>query len=71
MPERILIFPGTDRPTLVDVAYFSFGVGTSFNVSDVQSNGSAVRLRFLAHSVPAFLYNAAILAIAIGVISGR
>ncbi|GAA1403202.1 hypothetical protein GCM10009613_64040 [Pseudonocardia kongjuensis] len=71
LPERILVFPGTDRPTLVDFAYFSFGVGTSFNVSDVQTNGSAVRFRLLAHSVLAFLYNAAILAIAIGVINDR
>ncbi|MEV1291771.1 DUF1345 domain-containing protein [Pseudonocardia sp. NPDC049635] len=71
LPERILDFPGTDRPTLVDFAYFSFGIGTSFAVSDVQSHGSALRLRLLAHSVLAFLFNAAILGIAIGVITGR
>ncbi|MEQ3554864.1 DUF1345 domain-containing protein [Pseudonocardia nematodicida] len=70
LPRRILEFPGTSRPTLADFAYFSFAIGTSFAVSDVQSRGSVVRLRLLAHGVLAFLYNTAILATAIGVLAG-
>jgi uncharacterized membrane protein len=69
LPEQILIFPNTPRPTFVDFAYFSFTVGTSFAASDVETNGSAVRGRILAHGVLSFLYNTATLAVAIGVLT--
>ncbi|WP_158894783.1 DUF1345 domain-containing protein [Amycolatopsis anabasis] len=71
LPEQVMVFPGTDRPTLVDFAYFSFTLGTSFAVSDVETQGSAIRLRVLAHSVLSFLYNTAIVGIAVGVLSGK
>ncbi|UMP00763.1 DUF1345 domain-containing protein [Amycolatopsis sp. EV170708-02-1] len=71
LPERVLVFPETERPTLVEFAYFSFTLGTSFAVSDVETRGTAIRLRVLTHSVLAFLYNTAIVGIAVGVISGK
>lgn len=69
LPEQILIFPNTPRPVFLDFAYFSFTVGTSFAASDVETNGSAVRGRILAHGVLSFLYNTATLAVAIGVLT--
>jgi uncharacterized membrane protein len=69
LPDQILIFPNTPRPVFLDFAYFSFTVGTSFAASDVETNGTAVRGRILAHSVLSFLYNTATLAVAIGVLN--
>ncbi|MEU4446519.1 DUF1345 domain-containing protein [Actinosynnema sp. NPDC050801] len=34
LPEELLVFPGTEHPTFIDFAYFSFTVGTTFAVSD-------------------------------------
>ncbi|ANZ41749.1 hypothetical protein BBK82_43200 [Lentzea guizhouensis] len=70
LPEKLLVFPGTEHPTYIDFAYFSFTVGTTFAVSDVESRTSGIRLRILAHGVLSFIYNTAMLGIAIGVISG-
>ncbi|XVS66408.1 DUF1345 domain-containing protein [Actinosynnema sp. CA-299493] len=70
LPEKPLVFPGTEHPTFIDFAYFSFTVGTTFAVSDVESRTSGMRLRVLAHGVLSFIYNTAMLGIAIGVISG-
>ncbi|SDO60349.1 DUF1345 domain-containing protein [Lentzea jiangxiensis] len=70
LPEKVLVFPGTEHPTFIDFAYFSFTVGTTFAVSDVESRTSRMRLRILAHGVLSFIYNTAMLGIAIGVISG-
>ncbi|HWE88264.1 MAG TPA: DUF1345 domain-containing protein, partial [Pseudonocardiaceae bacterium] len=71
LPEEIMVFPGTPNPTFVDFAYFSFTLGTSFAVSDVETAGSTIRLRVLAHSVLSFFYNTATLGIAVGVITGK
>ncbi|MFD9739735.1 DUF1345 domain-containing protein [Umezawaea sp. NPDC059074] len=70
LPEKLLVFPGTEHPTFVDFAYFSFTVGTTFAVSDVESQNSAIRLRIMAHGILSFVYNTATLGIAVGVISG-
>ncbi|RDI21470.1 DUF1345 domain-containing protein [Lentzea flaviverrucosa] len=70
LPEKLLAFPGTEHPTYIDFTYFSFTVGTTFAVSDVDSQTSGMRLRILAHGVLSFIYNTAMLGIAIGVISG-
>ncbi|SDI47429.1 Uncharacterized membrane protein [Actinokineospora alba] len=71
LPEKILIFPNTPEPNFRDFAYFSFTLGTSFAVSDVETNASRVRSKILAHSVLAFVYNTATLGVAIGVITGK
>lgn len=71
LPEEILLFPGSPQPSYVDFVYFAFTVGTTFATSDVETNGSAVRVRVLAHSVLAFVYNTVTLGIAIGVVTGK
>lgn len=70
LPEQAMAFPGTERPTMLEFAYFAFTLGTSFAVSDVEVRTSRVRSLVLGHSVLSFFYNTAILGIAIGVISG-
>lgn len=64
-----LAFRGDQQLTYVDFCYFSFTVGTSFAVSDVESQTPAIRRTILGHSVLAFLFNAAILSLAIRVLT--
>jgi hypothetical protein len=66
-----LRFPATDRPNLLDFAYFAFTIGTSFAVSDVEIHARPIRYTVLTHSVLSFFYNTAILGIAIGVVTGK
>jgi uncharacterized membrane protein len=71
VPERGLRFPATERPNLLDFAYFAFTVGTSFATSDVEVRARPIRSTVLTHSVVSFVYNTAILGIAVGVITGK
>jgi uncharacterized membrane protein len=66
-----LEFPKTDRPNHLDFAYFSFTLGTSFAVSDVQIDTRPLRYAALTHSVLAFFYNAAVLGIAVSALTGK
>ncbi|MER7930547.1 DUF1345 domain-containing protein [Streptomyces sp. NPDC096057] len=68
--EEILVFPNDARPNFVDFAYFSFTLGTTFSVSDVETRTSRIRSRILSHSILSFIYNTATLGIAVGVITG-
>jgi uncharacterized membrane protein len=58
------------RPNFVDFAYFSFTMGTTFAVSDVESQNSSIRARILSHGILSFIYNTATLGIAVGVMTG-
>jgi len=69
--QRPLEFPGTTRPTPVDYMYFAFTLGTSFAVSDVSVTTPSMRWHVLAHSVLSFFYNAIVLALAVGILTGR
>lgn len=60
-----LDFPGDDAPSDIDFAYFAFTLGMCFQVSDVTIKTSAVRREALFHALIAFIYNAAVLAVAI------
>jgi uncharacterized membrane protein len=68
--ERPLLFPNTERPTFVEFAYFSFTLGTTFSVSDVETRTTAIRLQILSHSILSFIYNTATIGIAVSVITG-
>ncbi len=70
LPEEVLVFPNAKRPNFVDFAYFSFTLGTTFSVSDVETQTSRIRSKILSHSILAFVYNTATLGIAVGVITG-
>lgn len=62
------LFPETPDPALIDFIYFSFTIGVSFAVSDVNVTSRRVRLILLVHSVVGFLYNAIVVAMAFQVL---
>ncbi len=68
--ERPLAFPNIESPTFIEFAYFSFTLGTTFSVSDVETQTSAIRGRILAHSILSFIYNTVTIGIAVSVITG-
>jgi uncharacterized membrane protein len=66
--ERPLRFPDTDYPKMVDFAYFAFGIGTSFAVSDVETRGSRMRWTVLWHSTLSFFFNGLIIVLALNIV---
>jgi uncharacterized membrane protein len=67
-----LEFPrGGGALTSTDFFYFAFTIGTSFAVSDVLVTSPKMRWHVMTHSVLSFFYNAAILAVAIAIVTGR
>ena len=70
-PGPGLRFPDEARATTVDYLYFAITLGVSFASSDVEVIRRRTRWHVLVHEVVSFFYNAAVLAIAISVITGR
>ncbi len=68
--QRGLTFPGTTDPDDYDFAYFSFVIGMTFQVSDVQITDPGVRSVALVHALLSFAYNTAILALVVNLASG-
>jgi uncharacterized membrane protein len=68
--QRGLTFPGTTEPDDYDFAYFSFVIGMTFQVSDVQITDPGVRSLALFHALLSFGYNTAILALVVNLASG-
>jgi uncharacterized membrane protein len=66
-----LEFPRDAKPTAGDFLYFSFSIGTSFAVSDVNVTTQDMRWHVMVHSVLSFFYNAVVLAAAIGFVLGK
>jgi uncharacterized membrane protein len=64
-----LKFPGGQEPDDLDFAYFSFILGMTFQVSDVQITSRSIRHLALAHGLISFAYNTAILALGVNVLS--
>lgn len=65
-----LDFPGEGKPDYGDFLYFSFVVGMTCQVSDVQVTGRQMRRLTLLHGVLAFFFNTAILAFSINMVAG-
>lgn len=65
-----LVFPGKCIPTYSDFLYFSFTIGMTFQVSDVQITDPALRRLVLMHGIAAFFYTTGILALAINLVAG-
>jgi uncharacterized membrane protein len=68
--QRGLTFPGTTNPNDYDFAYFSFVIGMTFQVSDVQITDPGVRRVVLMHGLISFAYNTTIFALVINLLSG-
>jgi len=67
--EAGLIFPGKLEPDFLDFAYFSFVVGMTCQVSDVQVATRPLRRIALVHGLISFLFNTAILAMLINTVA--
>jgi uncharacterized membrane protein len=65
-----LVFPGRHQPNDYDFAYFSFVLGMTFQVSDVQITSTRIRRLALAHGLLSFAYNATILGFIVNVLAG-
>lgn len=65
-----LAFPGQDKPDYGDFLYFSFVVGMTCQVSDVQVTGRHMRRLTLLHGILSFFFNTAILALSINMVAG-
>jgi uncharacterized membrane protein len=69
-PAGGLVFPGQRKPDYWDFLYFSFVVGMTFQVSDVQIEDHALRRDVLAHGVLAFFFNVIVMALTINIVAG-
>jgi uncharacterized membrane protein len=65
-----LLFPGTAEPGIWDFVYYSFVVGMTAQVSDVQVCSPGMRRTTLAHGVTSFFFNTVILALAVNIAAG-
>lgn len=68
--EEGLQFPGPDKPSDIDFAYFAFGIGMCFQVADVAVTCTRVRRTVLGHSLLAFLHNTVVVALSLNVVFG-
>ncbi len=64
-----LTFPGTERPDFWDFLYYSFVIGMTCQVSDVQVTSRPMRRLTLAHGVLSFFFNAGVLALAVNILA--
>jgi uncharacterized membrane protein len=68
--EGGLIFPSDDQPDYSDFAYFSFVIGMTCQVSDVQIAAKEMRRLALVHGLISFAFNTAILAMFVNIVAG-
>ncbi len=64
-----LEFPGNHMPDYMDFAYYSFVVGMTAQVSDVQVSSRLLRRLTLVHGVISFAFNTVILALTINALA--
>lgn len=64
-----LNFPDEEKPDYLDFAYFSFVIGMTFQVSDVEISSKHLRKLVLLHSLISFIFNTIIVALTISVLS--
>jgi uncharacterized membrane protein len=60
-----LIFPQTEHPNYWDFVYFSFVIGMTFQVSDVQVTRTPLRRVVMVQGVVSFFFSVAILALTV------
>jgi uncharacterized membrane protein len=65
-----LDFPGNEPPNYLDFAYFSFVIGMTSQVSDVQISSPSIRRLALIHGVLSFAFNTVILALSVNILAG-
>lgn len=65
-----LDFPNEDEPDYIDFAYFSFVIGCTFQVSDVEISSRKIRRMALLHGLLSFGLNTFVVALTINLIAG-
>lgn len=65
-----LRFPEDDEPDYLDFTYFSFVIGMTFQVSDVEITSKRIRRLAWLHGILAFAFNTFIVAFTINIIAG-
>jgi uncharacterized membrane protein len=65
-----MVFPGTRPPAYGDFVYFSFTIGMTFQVSDVQITDPAVRQLAITQGIILFFYSTGILALTVNLVAG-
>lgn len=65
-----LDFPQTEDPDYIDFAYFSFVIGCTFQVSDVEITDRRIRHSVLGHQLISFFLNTVVVALTINLIAG-
>jgi uncharacterized membrane protein len=68
-PISGLHFPEDNDPDYLDFAYFSFVIGMTFQVSDVDISSKHLRKLVLLHSLVSFAFNTIIVALTISILS--
>ena len=72
-PAKILgglNFPEDNNPDYLDFAYFSFVMGCTFQVSDVNITSKRIRRIALVHGILSFILNTFVIALTINLIAG-
>lgn len=65
-----LEFPKEKHPDYIDFAYFSFVIGMTFQVSDVEISTRKIRRLALLHGLLSFILNTFVVALTINLIAG-
>jgi len=65
-----LSFPHERHPDYLDFGYFSFVIGMTFQVSDVQVTSHRIRRLAFLHGVLSFMFNTLVVAVTINIIAG-
>ena len=65
-----LEFPGDATPNYIDFAYFSFVIGCTFQVSDIEISSPKIRRVVLFHGLLSFALNTFVVALTINLIAG-
>jgi uncharacterized membrane protein len=65
-----LDFPNEKKPDYLDFAYFSFVIGMTFQVSDVEISSRKIRRTVLAHGLLSFVLNTFVVALTINMVAG-
>ena len=68
--KEALSFPSEEKPDYLDFAYFSFVIGMTFQVSDVEIVSRTMRRTVLVHGLLSFALNTFVVALTINLVAG-
>jgi uncharacterized membrane protein len=63
-------FPGQEPPDYLDFAYVAFTIGMTYQVSDTELSGRAIRRTATRHALVGYVFGTAIIGVTINVVGG-